>query len=504
MSVRETLNGVSSAGSCRLQHSSCYSSTPPLHPASLLRSCSFPPSPPALAPAPLQIIAEPLSRRAISDPEIFPWLRAEVPLVLTDTYLVDTAVHSWSLPYLRRSVDPGAAHTVRSTSRTLLFSAAEGGKSSSSSGAAAKSAASSSSSSFSSFVKSRDATFGEFVDELTASVAAADGGRRPFAPLAPAAAPALTALGAIDDAQPASLLELLYPGQAGPLHTTAAATAASSSSSLAPGCQLLAPPASATAHSAVNPAPTTGSLTPRPLVALQEPLVVGLGPAVLSDYNGFAWGLLSTMRQRLGWGAFFSNSLQILQRGVTLPLHYDEMHNLLAVAGGGRVLVLLASPAAFGGLYPFPLDHACDRQAQVDIRAPDTARFPGFSRVKWHYALLSPGDVLYIPPYWWHYEESPECEASLLNFWHRKPPPSAPELPLRDPAQRMALRRNLEKLAGQSLGGEGGAFFAAIAAGAPLSPAQEGVKAHLLTLLGQVIAAEECGDFLAGIAAGRF
>lgn len=42
-----------------------------------------------------------------------------------------------------------------------------------------------------------------------------------------------------------------------------------------------------------------------------------------------------------------------------------------------------------------------------------------------------------------------------LNFWYRsvtKPSAPPPEIPLRDPTQRQALRRNIEKIAGQSFG----------------------------------------------------
>jgi hypothetical protein len=57
------------------------------------------------------------------------------------------------------------------------------------------------------------------------------------------------------------------------------------------------------------------------------------------------------------------------------PLHYDEQQNLL-VCLRGRKVVLLASPDQFACFYPFPIGHPADRQAAVDLRAPDFGRLP--------------------------------------------------------------------------------------------------------------------------------
>jgi hypothetical protein len=67
------------------------------------------------------------------------------------------------------------------------------------------------------------------------------------------------------------------------------------------------------------------------------------------------------------------------------------------------------------------------------------------------YTVLQPGEVLYIPAYWWHYIESPYEETISVNFWARCGPTRNPEIPLKNVMQRMALRRNIEKLAGTYL-----------------------------------------------------
>eukprot|EP00118_Oscarella_pearsei_P003786 m.15755 g.15755 ORF g.15755 m.15755 type:complete len:116 (+) comp26530_c0_seq1:144-491(+) len=44
--------------------------------------------------------------------------------------------------------------------------------------------------------------------------------------------------------------------------------------------------------------------------------------------------------------------------------------------------------------------------------------FPRFREVHGYETVLSPGEVLYIPAYWWHYIESERDSMTVsLNFW---------------------------------------------------------------------------------------
>ena len=68
----------------------------------------------------------------------------------------------------------------------------------------------------------------------------------------------------------------------------------------------------------------------------------------------------------------------------------------------GRRRVLLIGPEhAFRGLYPFPLHHPYDRYAMVDFEADDTEQWPLFAGVRGRVAILQPGDVLFVPAYWY-------------------------------------------------------------------------------------------------------
>jgi hypothetical protein len=58
---------------------------------------------------------------------------------------------------------------------------------------------------------------------------------------------------------------------------------------------------------------------------------------------------------------------------------------------------------------------------QVDFERPDYARFPKFREARGQEAIVGPGDVLYIPIYWWHHIESVMRGGYTIsiNFWYK-------------------------------------------------------------------------------------
>ena len=42
--------------------------------------------------------------------------------------------------------------------------------------------------------------------------------------------------------------------------------------------------------------------------------------------------------------------------------------------------------------------------SQVDLEQPDLQKFPRFGRAKRYELMLEPGDMLFIPAFWWHQE----------------------------------------------------------------------------------------------------
>jgi hypothetical protein len=126
-----------------------------------------------------------------------------------------------------------------------------------------------------------------------------------------------------------------------------------------------------------------------------------------------AFGLVDSAQLEQG-----SPRLWIGTGGHRVAAHFDTMHNL-ACPLIGRKRFTLFPPEALPHMYIGPLDDAIGApSSRVSVEAPDLARFPRFraaqelSRV----AELEPGDVLFLPAYWWHAVESIGLNV-MLNYW---------------------------------------------------------------------------------------
>ena len=53
----------------------------------------------------------------------------------------------------------------------------------------------------------------------------------------------------------------------------------------------------------------------------------------------------------------------------------------------------------------------------IDPDQVDAAEFPRFAAAPYADVLLSAGEVLYIPPRWWHFVESQEVSMSVSFWW---------------------------------------------------------------------------------------
>lgn len=57
----------------------------------------------------------------------------------------------------------------------------------------------------------------------------------------------------------------------------------------------------------------------------------------------------------------------------------------------------------------------------VDIQDPDLKRFPNFPKAHRLNCVLRPGDVLFMPAFWWHevqsYPDPKEKRNLAINFW---------------------------------------------------------------------------------------
>uniref|UniRef100_A0A1Z5KWR7 JmjC domain-containing protein 5 n=1 Tax=Ornithodoros moubata TaxID=6938 RepID=A0A1Z5KWR7_ORNMO len=102
-------------------------------------------------------------------------------------------------------------------------------------------------------------------------------------------------------------------------------------------------------------------------------------------------------------------------KGTTSPLHHDPKHNLLTQVFGEKYIRLYSKEQT---QYLFPHEsHLLDNTSQVDVENPDLDKFPSFSQAKYTECVLSPGEMLYIPPKCWHFVKSLSPSMSLSFWW---------------------------------------------------------------------------------------
>ncbi|XP_041376139.1 LOW QUALITY PROTEIN: bifunctional peptidase and arginyl-hydroxylase JMJD5-like [Gigantopelta aegis] len=102
-------------------------------------------------------------------------------------------------------------------------------------------------------------------------------------------------------------------------------------------------------------------------------------------------------------------------KGTVSPLHYDAKYNLLAQTVGEKY-IRLYSYEHTDGLYPHP-DRLLFNTSQVDVEAPDLLKFPLFAGVPYKECVLRTGEMLYIPPKYWHFVRSLSVSFSVSFWW---------------------------------------------------------------------------------------
>ncbi|XP_020290969.1 lysine-specific demethylase 8-like isoform X2 [Pseudomyrmex gracilis] len=98
------------------------------------------------------------------------------------------------------------------------------------------------------------------------------------------------------------------------------------------------------------------------------------------------------------------------------PLHFDPKHNLLSQVFGYK-RVILYSPAETDNLYPYDTK-LLNNTAQVDPVRPDYDKWPNFRKANGMTFYLKPGEMLYIPPKWWHHVTSLSPSFSISFWWN--------------------------------------------------------------------------------------
>lgn len=102
-----------------------------------------------------------------------------------------------------------------------------------------------------------------------------------------------------------------------------------------------------------------------------------------------------------------------------VTLHHDPYENYLCVLAGQKRVVMFP-PAALPNLYPAPLDCAPAGApvSLIDLRRIQRDNFPRFPAAARSAVAttVNAGQVLRIPPFWWHYVESVGLNV-MVNSW---------------------------------------------------------------------------------------
>ncbi|EGD77387.1 hypothetical protein PTSG_12738 [Salpingoeca rosetta] len=109
-----------------------------------------------------------------------------------------------------------------------------------------------------------------------------------------------------------------------------------------------------------------------------------------------------------------SINLWLGQAGVRAHCHFDGYHNFYLQIEGRKTFYMFPPDAvAHLGVYPFL--HPQHAQARANLTDPDV-----FASITAKHrpvvAHLAPGDVLYVPPLWWHYVVA-ETPSLSVNVW---------------------------------------------------------------------------------------
>ncbi|KAI4381252.1 hypothetical protein MLD38_007344 [Melastoma candidum] len=103
--------------------------------------------------------------------------------------------------------------------------------------------------------------------------------------------------------------------------------------------------------------------------------------------------------------------------GTVTPLHHDPHHNILAQVVGSKYVRLYSSSFS-EELYPYN-DTMLVNSSQVDLDAINK-EFPKILDLEFYDCILEAGEMLYVPPKWWHYVRS-LTPSLAVSFWWSNP-----------------------------------------------------------------------------------
>ena len=122
---------------------------------------------------------------------------------------------------------------------------------------------------------------------------------------------------------------------------------------------------------------------------------------------------LTFSQHLLSYGELGQVNYWLGKENVTAYTHYDTSYNLHAVMYGQKKFIIFP-PEAYRELGLYPCLHQLYRQVQTDIFDP--AMHTTIDKLSGVEVIVNPGEVLYIPPYWFHSVVTMKTTISF-NVW---------------------------------------------------------------------------------------
>ncbi|KAL3143189.1 hypothetical protein ABBQ38_002046 [Trebouxia sp. C0009 RCD-2024] len=149
--------------------------------------------------------------------------------------------------------------------------------------------------------------------------------------------------------------------------------------------------------------------TPAPMACLPAALCQELQGSV-------RWDWLQALQKLVRFGSASTVTLQAASFDSLMPAQYQPHERLLAQVTGCQRILLIPPNQAFHGMYPYPVHHPYDTYSMVDLEKPDVGQWPHNTDVKGLRCVVKPGDVLYLPAYWFVHAQQLETVNINLTF----------------------------------------------------------------------------------------
>jgi hypothetical protein len=110
------------------------------------------------------------------------------------------------------------------------------------------------------------------------------------------------------------------------------------------------------------------------------------------------------------------NAVMYMGRRQFSQLHYHPQGSATLCQVFGHKRLWLYPPDQTPYLYKYPWN---SDNSNMSLTTSDPATFPKFSKARAIELVIGPGELLFIPIYWWHAIQNEELNIAVVFFWYR-------------------------------------------------------------------------------------